>query len=343
MQMTMKTDDPFWPQLKEMLAAGDKAAQLTKGLLLFSRKQTLELKPVNINELIDGFKKMLGRIIGEDIEFRIKTSDEDLTVMADRGHIEQVLMNLAANARDAMHKGGMLSIETKNVRIGRRFVTAHGYGEPGKYGLISVSDSGTGMDEKTRERIFEPYFTTKGIGSGTGLGLSIVFGIVKQHKGYIHCYSELGRGTTFKIYMPFVKVEGIELEDLEAATPKGGTETVLVAEDDPALRNLTKTMLESFGYTVIEAVDGEDAINKFKENKDRIQLLIFDVIMPRENGRDAYEDIKGISHDIKAVFMSGYSADIIQSKGMLEDGMEFISKPVLPNELLRKVRDVLDR
>jgi PAS domain S-box-containing protein len=342
MQMRMKEDDPLLDQLKEILSAGDKAAQLTKGLLLFSRKQVVELKPLNINEILDGFKKMLGRIIGEDIELRIHPSNETLTVMADRGHIEQVLMNLAANARDAMQKGGMLSIETKTIRIDSSFISAHGYGEPGKYALISVTDSGIGMAETIRERIFEPYFTTKGIGSGTGLGLSIVFGIVKQHKGYIHCYSESGKGTTFNIYLPFVKVEGIGSEEPEAATPKGGTETVLVAEDDPTVRKLTKVILEGFGYKVIEAVDGEDAVNKFKENKDKIQLLVFDVIMPKKNGRDAYEDIKGIKHDIKAVFVSGYAADIMQSKGFVEDGMEFISKPVLPNELVRKVREVLD-
>ena len=378
MRMSMKEDDPLLPQLKEILEAGDRAAQLTKGLLIFSRKQTLELKPVNINELIDGFKKMLGRIIGEDIELRIilnppaspppleVTAPDSaspplkirggqggvmiseggqwggVTVMADRGHIEQVLMNLSANARDAMPKGGILSIETKQIRIDSKFIKAHGYGEPGKYALITVSDTGTGMDEKTRERIFEPYFTTKEIGSGTGLGLSIVFGIVNQHKGYIHCYSELGRGTTFKIYLPIVKMEGIEIEEIEAAVPKGGTETVVIAEDDPAVRNLIKTELESFGYSVIEAVDGEDAVKKFRENKDSVRLLLFDVIMPKKHGGEAYEDIKGIRQDMKAIFMSGYTSDIIQSKGLLEDGIEFISKPVLPNELLIKVRAALD-
>ncbi len=343
MQMRMKEDDPYLPQLREILEAGEKAAQLTRGLLIFSRKQELELRPVNIRELIDGFNRMLGRIIGEDIEFRIRISAEDLTVMADSGHLEQVLMNLAANARDARYKGGILSIEINAVRIDNKFIATHGYGEPGEYALISVSDTGTGMDERTRERIFEPYFTTKEIGKGTGLGLSIVYGIVKQHNGYIHCYSESGKGTTFKIYLPLARLEGIETEEAEVAVPKGGTETVLVAEDDPAVRNLTKTTLESFGYTVIEAVDGEDAVNKYKENKANIRILLFDVIMPRKNGGEAYEDIKGMKQDIKVIFMSGYTADIVQSRGILENGMEFISKPILPNELLRKVRDVLDK
>lgn len=354
MQMRMKEDDPYLLQLREILEAGQKAAQLTRGLLIFSRRQELELRPVNIKETIDEFKKMIERIIGEDIELRIITNPPappfdkrwqlgDLTVMADSGHLEQVLMNLAVNARDAMYKGGILGIEVNAVRIDNKFIATHGYGEPGEYALISVSDTGAGMDERTRERIFEPYFTTKGIGKGTGLGLSIVYGIVKQHNGYIHCYSESGKGTTFKIYLPIVRLEGIETEEAEVAVPKGGTETVLVAEDDPAVRNLTKTTLESFGYKVIEAVDGEDAVSKFKENKDNIMLLLFDVIMPRKNGGEAYEDIKGMKQDIKVIFMSGYTADIVQSRGILENGIEFISKPVSPNELLKKVRECLDK
>jgi len=342
MQMRMKKDDPLLTQLMEMLAASNRAAQLTKGLLLFSRKEELKLKPIIIKELIGGFKKMLGRIIGEDIELRITISDEDLTVMADRGHIEQVLLNLASNARDAMPVGGVFSVATQVARIDRKFVTTHGYGEPGDYALISVTDTGIGMDERTRERIFEPYFTTKEVGRGTGLGLSIIFGIVRQHKGYIFCYSEPGQGTEFKIYLPLVKLDGSAMEVIESVVPQGGSETLLIAEDDLAVRNMTKATLESFGYRVIEAMNGEDAVNKFREHQKSIQLLVFDLIMPVKNGRDAYEDIKAISPDIHVVFMSGYTADIIKDKGMLEDGLEFISKPASPNELLRKVREALD-
>ncbi|OGR00845.1 MAG: hypothetical protein A2511_01570 [Deltaproteobacteria bacterium RIFOXYD12_FULL_50_9] len=342
-QMGMKADDPALPQLKEILAAGEKAAQLTKGLLLFSRKQVLELKTVNINELIDGFKTFLGRILGEDIKLRIKKVDASLLVMADQGHLEQVLMNLCANSHDAMPKGGILTIETKAVGIDPKFIEAYGYGESGEYALISVTDTGCGMDEKTRARIFEPYFTTKEIGRGTGLGLSIVFGIVKQHRGFIHCSSEPGKGTTFEIYLPLAKKEVVKLEVPAAFVPPGGTEIVLVAEDDPAVRNLTRTVLENFGYRVIEAVDGVDAVIKFKENKDRIRLLVLDMLMPGKDGREAYEDIKKIRPDIRVLFLSGYTADILQGKGILKEGMEFIAKPVLVNEFLQKVREVLDK
>ena len=343
MQMRMKEDDPLLPQLKQMLAAGERAAELTKDLLLFSRKQTLELKPQNINGIIEDFKKMLARIIGEDIDLRIHASEEVLTVLADRGHIEQVLMNLAANARDAMQKGGMLSIETRGIWIDSSFVKAHGYGTPGKYAVITVTDTGTGIDEQTRERIFEPYFTTKETGRGTGLGLSIVFGIVHQHNGHIHCYSEPGKGTTFTLYLPCAEVEGGEAQRPEAAMPRGGMETILVAEDDPTVRMFARIALESFGYTVIEATDGDDAVSKFRESKDSIRLLILDVIMPGKGGRETYEEIKGLRQDIKVVFMSGYTPDILQGRGFVEEGMEIIAKPVSPHVLLAKVREVLDQ
>ncbi|MDI6729023.1 MAG: ATP-binding protein, partial [Thermodesulfovibrionales bacterium] len=342
MQMKMKPDDPQMEQLKEILVAGDKAAQLTRGLLTFSRKQAMEIRTVNLNDIVEGFKKMLSRIIGEDIELKITLSEKDLTAKADIVQIEQVLMNLAANARDAMPKGGTLTIETRPVRIDREFIKAHGYGEPGMYALITVSDTGTGMDEKTRERIFEPYFTTKEIGRGTGLGLAIVYGIVKQHNGYINCYSEPGNGTTFKIYIPLIKEGAERTEEAGAAIPKAGTETILIAEDEANVRKLMADVLKGHGYKVIEASDGENAVDKFKENKDRVHLLLFDLIMPKKNGKDAYEDIKGIRHDMKAIFMSGYAKDIIRRFG-IEESIEFISKPVPPNELLRKVREKLDK
>lgn len=342
MEMSMKKDDAMGPQIKEILTAGDRAAQLTKALLTFSRKQVLELRTVNINEIVEGFKKMLTRIIGEDIELSIVTTDEDLTTRADSGQIEQVLMNLAANARDAMPKGGTITIETRRTKIDRGFIKTHGYGEPGLYALITISDTGIGMDEQTRQRIFEPYFTTKEMGRGTGLGLAIIYGIVTQHGGYIRCYSEPGKGTTFRIYIPLIKADVEKIDKEEAVAPKGGTETILIAEDDAGIRKFVITLLEGFGYTVIEAVDGDDAVNKFRANKGKIQLLLFDLIMPKKNGKDAYEEIKTIRDDISVIFMSGYASDIIQKFG-IEENVEFISKPVLPNELLRKVREELDK
>jgi polar amino acid transport system substrate-binding protein len=223
-------------------------------------------------------------------------------------------------------------------------VKTHGYGKPGEYVLISVSDSGTGMDEKTREKIFEPFFTTKEVGKGTGLGLAMVYGIVKQHNGYINCYSEPGKGTTFKIYL-LKHREAVELQETmeSAAAPIGGTETILVAEDDADARKTTRNILENFGYTILEAVDGEDAVKVFKENRDTVKLLLLDVIMPKKNGKEAYEEIRKLHPGAKALFISGYTANIIHKRGMLDQNLDFIMKPVSPTALLRKVREVLNK
>lgn len=341
-QDRMKEDDPNASYLKEIIRAGERATIVTRGLLAFSRKQVIDTKPVNINGIVSGVGRMLSRVIGEDIELRTRLSDESLTVMADHGQIEQVLMNLATNARDAMPDGGILSIETKAAGLDHEYINAHGYGNPGLYALISVADTGTGMNEKTKERIFEPFFTTKEVGKGTGLGLSIIYGIIKQHNGYINCLSELGKGTAFEIYLPMIRLEAFEHETAKLPPPKGGTETILVAEDDEPLRRLIKDVFEKFGYIVIAAVDGEDAVNKFTENKEKVRLVILDVIMPNKTGKEAYEAIKKISPGIKTIFVSGYPDDLIKRKGILEEDTTLIIKPVLPNELLRKVREVLD-
>ena len=339
----MKEDDPFRPYIKEILSAAEKAANLTRSLLAFSRKQIINPKPVNLNEIIRGIEKLLLRVIGEDVELRIMLNGEDLTIMADPGQIEQVLMNLCTNSRDAMPDGGLLTIETEIITLDSEYIKTHGYGETGKYALVSVTDTGIGIDENTRERIFEPFFTTKELGKGTGLGLAMAYGIIKQHNGYINVYSEPCKGTTFKIYLPLIKSEIAGAEPTALPPPKRGSETVLVAEDETVVRKLTRDVLEGYGYKVIEAEDGEDAINKFMENKERIHILLFDLIMPKKNGKEAYKEISRIRPDIKAIFMSGYTADIIHKKGILEKGLNFISKPVSPDELLRRVREVLDR
>lgn len=245
-----------------------------------------------------------------------------------------------------MQGKGTLLIETRREKIDKMFIKSHGYGEPGEYALISVSDSGAGMDEATREKVFEPFFTTKEVGKGTGLGLSIVYGIVKQHNGYITVYSEVGKGTTFKIYLPMarpVAVEAAPVETAELPTSAMGTETVLVAEDDANVRKLSKTLLETFGYTVIEVVNGEEAVQKYLENKDAIKLIVLDVIMPRKNGMEAYEEIKKIAPEVRVIFMSGYTADVMQTKEIIENGLDFVSKPILPAEFIKKIREVLDR
>jgi PAS domain S-box-containing protein len=343
LQWHMNKEDPFFGHLKAILDAGNRAAQLTKGLLAFSRKQVMELKSVNICCIIANFKNMIERILGEDIELRIIPADKDMIIIADPGQIEQVLMNLATNARDAMPHGGVLAIQTKSITMDSSFINIHGFGEPGGYVLISASDTGTGMEDATRLRIFEPYFTTKELGKGTGLGLSIVFGIVRQHKGFLDCLSEPGQGTSFMLYLPIALSEEEKEDNRETAATSIGTETILLAEDDPTVRTLIRQILAESGYAVIESVDGEDAVNKFKDNRDRVQLLLLDVIMPKKSGKEAYEDIWSMMPDIRAIFLSGYARDLIQDRGVFDNGPEFIQKPVLPKELLRKIREVLDR
>lgn len=317
LRANMSKEDPLLSYVEHILTSSERAASLTQQLLAFSRKQIISPKSVNLNEIIKRVEKLLLRLIGEDIELKTILTDKDLTAMADSGQIEQVLMNLATNARDAMPNGGFLTIETELVELDKEYIKTHAVEAPGIYARISVADTGIGMDEKTRERIFEPFFTTKEMGKGTGLGLAIVYGIIKQHNGYINVYSEHGKGTTFRIYIPLVGSEFKEVEVPTLPAPKGGVETVLVAEDDTEARKLTREVLDGAGYKVIEAVNGEDAINKFMENKDKIQLLLFDLIMPKKNGREAYEEIRKIRPDIRVLFTSGYPADIIHEKGVL--------------------------
>ena len=242
--------------------------------------------------------------------------------MADAGQIEQVLMNLAANARDAMPEGGTLTIETGTAELDMDFLKIHEYGKPGMYAMITVTDTGHGMDENTRQRIFEPFFTTKEVGKGTGLGLSMVYGIIKQHSGYINCYSEQGKGTTFRIYLPLIKEEAKEAkaaaEGYTALT--GGTETILLAEDEEEVRKLMKLVLEEAGYKVIEAVDGQEALEKFRENKDSIDLLLLDVIMPKINGKGVYEEAKKIKPDVKALFQAVILLTSYTNKAFLKRG-----------------------
>ncbi|MDP3111905.1 MAG: ATP-binding protein [Thermodesulfovibrionales bacterium] len=327
----------------QLLASADRAANLTHSLLTFSRKQPINPKPVDLNDLVKKTTKFLQRLISEDIELKAVPADKDLIVMADSGQIEQVLINLAANARDVMPEGGILTINTMPCDLDNEYVKAHGYGVPGTYALISITDTGTGMDEEIKKKIFEPFFTTKEVGKGTGLGLAIVYGIIKQHNGYINCKSELGKGTTFEIFLPVIslKVEALKAEEL--SIPLCGKETILFAEDDNDVRKFMKGAIEDFGYKVIDAVDGEDAINKFIENQNNIDLLLLDVVMPRKNGKEVYRAIKNIKPDVKILFMSGYASDFIQRKEILDQGLNFISKPVSPTDILRKIREVLDK
>ena len=343
--MKMAEDDPNRLNIESILEASEKAAHLTKDLLLFSRKQAMDRRPVDLNEIIRRLQKFLVRVIGEDIICKTTLSDKKLLVSADSHQLEQVLMNLTTNARDAMPKGGTFTITTEEIALDEEFSYTCGLCKAGRYALISVSDTGHGMDHETSQKIFEPFFTTKEVGKGTGLGLAVVYGIIRQHEGCIKTYSEKGTGTTFRIYLPLMASSNADDQTAVADEQPvvGGTETILMAEDEEALRKLNGTVLKQYGYTVIEAVDGVDAVNKYRENKDNIQILLFDLIMPKMNGSEAYDAIRKITPDIKIIFASGYSPDIVRQKVLLDEDVPLIYKPVSPFDLLRKVREVLDK
>jgi signal transduction histidine kinase len=336
-------------KLKGINAAGMKAATLTRQLLAFSRRQQLERKIISLNDTITDLLKMLQRIIGEDVEVRFQTTSNLAPVFADPGQIEQVLLNLAVNARDAMSEGGELIIETDNVALDEAYCHDHPYVQRGDYVRIMVSDTGAGMDAATRLRIFEPFFTTKEVGKGTGLGLSMVYGIVKQHEGSIEVSSELGRGTTFEIYLPAER-RTIE-EDLVEVTSvlRGGTETILVAEDQDAVRELAQATLEDLGYLVIPVRNGEEAVKMYEANRAQIDLVMLDMVMPRMSGPEAYEAIRAIDADIPIFFVTGYCSETVENRFVLrsrfieETGASVIQKPYSVDVLGRKVRQMLDQ
>ena len=326
----------------EILASSERASRLTRSLLAFSRKQVMAKRPVDLNEIVPRVARIAHRLIGEDIEFRTVLQGGTLTVMADAAQIEQVLLNLCTNARDAMPSGGNLTIETDVVDVADAHRTSNLLERPGRYGIIRVSDTGVGMDEATRLQIFEPFFTTKEVGKGTGLGLSIAYGIVKQHEGTINVYSEPGKGTSFKIFLPLTDAVGVALAPRVEAPSAGGSETILLAEDETEVRGLIRLVLRRAGYTVLEAADGQEAVEVFARHGAPVDLLLSDVIMPRRNGKDAYEQMRTRRPGVKVLFMSGYTADIVQGKGMVGEGLPLVSKPIVPDQLLRRVREVLD-
>ncbi|MFQ5465195.1 MAG: ATP-binding protein [Thermodesulfobacteriota bacterium] len=318
-----------------------RAESLTKRLLAFSRKDAVTPRPVELNGVVRSVEKLLLRFIGEDIVLGSNLSEDDITVMADGVQLEQVIMNLATNARDAMPGGGRLTITTGLAEMGPEFISEKGYGAPGTYASITVEDTGAGMEEETRARIFEPFFTTKGVEKGTGLGLSVAYGIVKQHRGYISVETSQGTGTKFTVLIPLAKSPAEEFQTVEPMEAGSCTGTVLLAEDDPAVREVTRQVLEESGYRVIEAVDGEDAMVKFMEGKDDIDLLILDVIMPGKNGREVYEGIAGVRPGVKTIFLSGYSPESYGGR-ITGPGVDFIDKPVPPPVLLGSVKKVLN-
>jgi two-component system, cell cycle sensor histidine kinase and response regulator CckA len=339
----MGPDNPLSRNIEEIKRAAARAGSLTQQLLAFSRKQVLQPKVLDLNHIVDEMDRMLRRLIGEDIDLVTILEPGLGQVKADPGQIEQIMMNLAVNARDAMPRGGKLTIETKNVYLDRAYAQSHLSVRPGSYVMLAVSDTGEGMDAETRERIFEPFFTTKEKGKGTGLGLSMIYGIVKQSGGNIWVYSEPGRGTTFKIYLPQVAegasaVPGLTAPEMTAR----GTETVLMVDDDDTLRELIEELLKLEGYTVLAARNGREALNLRDRHEGKIDLLITDVVMPELSGRELAERLTANCNEIKVLYMSGYTDDAVIRHGVLEEGASFLQKPFTPEALARKVRAVLD-
>ncbi|NTW66282.1 MAG: response regulator [Nitrospirae bacterium] len=327
---------------EQVLASASSAADLTRHILAFSRKQVIQPRPTSINGVVRHMEKFITRLLGEDIEIRMALTDRDITALVDAGQMEQVLMNLATNARDAMPGGGVLIIGTEVVTVDEDTAVRYGLEGSGSYALLSVSDTGSGMDDATRSRIFEPFFTTKAMGRGTGLGLAIVYGIIKQHHGHIMVCSEPNKGSTFTLYLPLTRSASEAKQAPTDPAVRGGAETILLAEDDPDVRGFIKLALEEHGYTVITAVDGNEAVSKFQEHSAAVDLCLFDVMMPKRNGKTAFGEIRALRSDAKAIFMSGYSSDIIHQKDLLEEHMVLLNKPVLPQDLLRRVREMLD-
>jgi len=329
-------------KLEEVMKAAERATVLVKQLLAFSRRQVLELENLNMGIVVTDFSKMIQRVIGEDIAFNIHSEPGLKTVHADKGQIEQIIMNLCVNARDAMPDGGALTIETGNSVMNEEFCLTNTWAKPGNYVFISVTDTGSGMDTETQQRIFEPFFTTKELGKGTGLGLSTVFGIVRQHEGMIHVYSEPETGTTFRIYLPMMEKAVAESAETETLAPPGGTETILLADDDECVRSIARQMLKKEGYNVLIARDGEEAINLFNECAEEIDLALLDVVMPKLGGKAVFDHITKERPETRILFASGYSAQGAHTDFILDAGMSLIQKPYRRTELLSKVREMLD-
>jgi len=329
--------------IQEIEKAAKRAAGLTRQLLIFSRQQVLEPRALDLNALVGNLEKMLHRLIGEDVELRTKPAAGLGAVRADPGQLEQAIVNLVVNARDAMPKGGRLTIETADVELDRSYVAGHVPTQPGPYVLLAVSDTGVGMDGATKARLFEPFFTTKEPGRGTGLGLATVYGIVKQSGGYVWAYSELGHGTTFKIYLPRVAETAEAPESTTSPpTPVGGSETVLVVEDQEEVRKLTKRVLEARGYTVLAARNGAEALEIVAQHVNQIHLMITDVVMPGMNGREVARLACARRSDLKVLYVSGYTGEAVLQHRLLEPGVAFLQKPFTPDILARKTREVLD-
>jgi len=341
-RLDLPDDDPLAEPLDEIAKAADRAAELTAQLLAFSRQQVIAPKVVALDDLIERMHTMLSRLIGEDIVLRIVNKEPLGSVSADPSQVEQVVLNLALNARDAMRDGGELIIETANVELDDAYGQSHAHAKPGLYIMLAVTDSGIGMDADTRAKVFEPFFTTKEQGRGTGLGLATVFGIVQQSGGRIEVYSEPNEGTCFKVYFPRVPERADALAAPSRIAARGGSETVLIVEDDELVRAFAAKALARLGYDVLRAASGAEAISLAEQHERPIDLLFTDVVMPRMNGRDLAERLAEMGPAMKVLFTSGYTQDVIVHHNVLMDGIEFLAKPYAHDSLATRVREVLD-
>jgi CheY-like chemotaxis protein len=335
--------EPLHADLKEIFKAATRSAEITRQLLAFARKQTISPRVLDVNATVEGMLKMLRRLIGEDIDLSWQPTSNLRPINMDPTQFGQILANLCVNARDAIAGVGKVTIETGMVTFDAEYCADHAGFVPGEFVLLAVSDDGCGMDKETIDNIFEPFFTTKDVTRGTGLGLATVFGIVKQNNGFVNVYSEPGKGTTFKIYLPHHVGEGVESRaEIVIETPKGRGETVLLVEDEPAIMEMAKRMLERLGYRVMATNTTSEAIHLAGNHTGEMHLLITDVIMPEMNGRDLADQLHAVHPDIKILFMSGYTADVIAHRGVLDEGVNFIQKPFSMKDLGIKVREVLD-
>jgi two-component system cell cycle sensor histidine kinase/response regulator CckA len=337
-------EDPNVSKIAQIHKAAERAASLTRQLLAFSRKQVLQPKVFDLNTLVADMTKMARRLISEDVKLVVALARTAVHINADPGQMEQVLMNLVVNARDAIPDGGAITIETSIVEIDQAYADMHVAVKPGTYAMLAVTDNGCGIDAETTKHIFEPFFTTKELGKGTGLGLSTVYGIVKQSGGNIWLYSEPGIGSTFKVYVPLVqrRAEEVKSSDRRAALPPG-IESVLLVEDEAQIRDMVRGFLHECGYAVLVAADGEEALRILEQYDERIHLVITDVVMPRMNGAELAKQVRLLSPATKILYMSGYTDNAIVRHGVLEPGMAFIEKPFTPALLAQKIRDLLDR
>jgi two-component system cell cycle sensor histidine kinase/response regulator CckA len=339
----LSPSDPLRGFAEQILKAADRAGDLTNQLLAFSRRQVIQPRVVDLNQLITAAEKMLRRLIGEDLDLTVRLAPENMNIKADPGHIDQAIFNLAVNARDAMPQGGRITIETAAVQLDHNYARTHLGVEPGEYVMLAMSDTGHGMDAETRRRIFEPFFTTKQKGKGTGLGLATVYGIVKQGGGDIWVYSEPGKGTTFKLYFRRVREAAAALDEMQAQPHQRGSETLLVVEDEEAVRDLIATMLRQQGYTVFTAAGAREAIRLAAEHRDTLGMVLTDVVMPQMSGRELAAELLRVNPKLHILYLSGYTENTVVHHGVLDSGVDFLAKPFSQEALALKVRTILDR